>query len=389
MKKHFLFAAVAFAALAGCSKSVQTDSEQPLVDPLEDGTPVAVSFSAASPKTVEVKSVGAVETAWNKQQLYIYGFETNVTDFTTTPFINNVAATAPESGLKGAIDVINPATDESGAPISEPFYYVAGKYYDFYGYHIDDANTADPTATADAITIPFTIDGSQDILLAKADQATDIAAAVADGKCTTFPAKYAYSAYAARREVQPTLKFQHQLARFTFHIVAGSPEGADTYVDKITVNSKTSGDLVVVGANRGITNVAEETADLALKEYSSDEGATKDLTAVKPDAYSADEPTYKKIGESIMVIPGETQYTLKIYTHMDGVQTPIDPQEAVLDIAKITSTLAPAQTAFTAGYSYKVKIVVYGLEKVEITAELEEWKDGGETVVDPDDLPLE
>lgn len=42
--------------------------------------------------------------------------------------------------------------------------------------------------------------------------------------------------------------------------------------------------------------------------------------------------------------------------------------------------------AFEAGYTYKVTIVVYGLEEVKITAELEEWKDGGSTVIDPDEL---
>ena len=42
--------------------------------------------------------------------------------------------------------------------------------------------------------------------------------------------------------------------------------------------------------------------------------------------------------------------------------------------------------AFEAGYSYKVTIVVYGLEEVKLSVELEEWKDGGSTVLDPDIL---
>ena len=41
--------------------------------------------------------------------------------------------------------------------------------------------------------------------------------------------------------------------------------------------------------------------------------------------------------------------------------------------------------AFTAGYSYNVVIKIYGLEEVEITVTLDEWKDGGETIIDPDD----
>ena len=59
MKKYHFLAALAFVALASCTNKVQTDSPE-FQDPLEDGTPVPVLFSAASPKaSVEVKSVGA------------------------------------------------------------------------------------------------------------------------------------------------------------------------------------------------------------------------------------------------------------------------------------------------------------------------------------------
>ena len=63
--------------------------------------------------------------------------------------------------------------------------------------------------------------------------------------------------------------------------------------------------------------------------------------------------------------------------------TQIAPQEWILDIAKIEGAPEGA-TKFEAGYSYKVKIVIYGLEEVKITAELEDWKEGGSTVLDPD-----
>ena len=63
--------------------------------------------------------------------------------------------------------------------------------------------------------------------------------------------------------------------------------------------------------------------------------------------------------------------------------TEIAPQEWTLDITKIEGAPEGA-TKFEAGYSYKVKIVIYGLEEVKITAELEDWKEGGSTVLDPD-----
>lgn len=138
MKKYHFLAALAFVALASCTNKIQTDSPE-FQDPLEDGTPVPVLFSAASPKaSVEVKSVGAVDKQWSAQELKIYGYDKTVTDFTQEAFIENVSATAPADGNKGGIQVLNAASQ------NEPFYYVTGKYYDFYGYHIDDAATAAP-----------------------------------------------------------------------------------------------------------------------------------------------------------------------------------------------------------------------------------------------------
>ena len=372
MKKYYLLAAVAFVALAACTKNGQTNVPE-ITDPLEDGTPVPVHFSAVSPSTgVQVKSVGAVDKAWSGQELKIYGYDRTVTDFTGEAFIDNVSATAPADGNKGAIQVLNNAAQ------NEPFYYVTGKYYDFYGYHIDDAAAGEPVKTATSVSVPFELKGSQDLMLAKADQQTDIDAA---GKTDEVNADKAYSAFAARRGVQPNLLFKHQLTRFTFEIVAGSEAGSDIYVTDVKIASKYKGSLEVVGQNRGLVDVADETAELALMEKA--DNGVQALTEVKPEAYVEGKANYKAIGESIMVIPGETSYKLYVSTRQDGVTTEIAPQEWTLDIAKIEGAPEGA-TKFEAGYSYKVKIVIYGLEEVKITAELEDWKEGGSTVLDPD-----
>ena len=149
----------------------------------------------------------------------------------------------------------------------------------------------------------------------------------------------------------------------------------------VKIASKYKGSLEVVGQNRGLVNVAEETAELALMEKA--DNGVQALTEVKPEAYVEGKANYKAIGESIMVIPGETSYKLYVSTRQDGVTTEIAPQEWTLDIAKIEGAPEGA-TKFEAGYSYKVKIVIYGLEEVKITAELEDWKEGGSTVLDPD-----
>ena len=375
--KKFLFFATTFAILlSGCTKSNVND------DVLDDGTPVPVRFSAVSmTSSVSTKSTGAVGTIgnnqWNEQDLYIYGYDRTVSDFTTEPFINNVKATAPGGTASGAIEVLNASVDPA-----EPFYYVAKNRYDFYGYHVDDAATGEPVREAARVYVPFEINGAQDLLIAKADQQADIVKVEA-----SITENNAYSAYAARRNVHPTLKFQHQLARFTFEIVAGSASGSNVNVDYITVDSKYKGNLVVVGDARGIADFTEDVTSFKLQEINA-EGNAQDLTSVKPNAYVETRDNPKQIGESIMVIPGEAAYTLKLKTSQDGVSTDIPEQEWQIEIGNVVGAPEDA-VAFEAGYSYKITIVIYGVEEVKITAELEDWNEGGNATLDEDDIPTE
>lgn len=371
MKKSLLFAALAVTVAVACSKT----NTQPTPDPVDEGTPVPVQFSIAAPRNIEVKSTGAASGEWNAQTLNVYSYEAGVSDYSAaTAFIDNVTATAPASGVSGAINVTNPDNGES-------FYYAAGKYYDFFGYYIDDAATATPSVLADGVYVPFTINGAQDLMIATTDKAADIEAA---GKTGEVDEGRVYSAYAARRGVQPKLTFQHQLARFTFEVVAGSDAGSNINIEGISIESVVSGELKVVGSARGLVNLSSEPVELYLQERGAS-GALQALTPVKPLPYDRDAPktNVKSVGESLMVIPGQASYKLKVYTSQENTQTAIDPQEWTLNISDITGAPDGA-VAFDAGYSYKVTIVVYGLESVDITAELEDWKNGGSTIIDPD-----
>ena len=91
-----------------------------------------------------------------------------------------------------------------------------------------------------------------------------------------------------------------------------------------------------------------------------------------------------------MVIPNDTPaegtvdtYGLNLVMEQDGktINYPID-----LKYSAVTGT-PDGQTQFTAGYSYRISIKVYGLEKVELSAELEPWVAGGDIEIDTDDAP--
>ena len=412
MKKYALFAAAALVALAACSKN-EVKPQTPET-PVDDDSPVAVQFGVASPvSSVVTKSYGPLD-GWNEQEfLYIYSFAREAGDInysTATPFINNVAATAPATGTT-ALSVTNPAYP------GEPFYYADNDIYDFYGYYVDNAwasgtsiedyNKVDgpvPPITTDPtrIYVPFVIDGTQDLMIAKADPQTDLKNAKDEPGYNTDlddpnTANYVYSAYTARRGVQPTLTFEHQLARFNFQIASKSESADKLKVTGIKVKSKFRGELTVVANSddsRGITAISDAMIDFELKQIT--DGETTDLTPVSVKNYEGTTTEPQPVGNGIMVIPGEASYDLVIELAYDEAEyspdqvptTPINSIESTIDASAISGRGEGNTTeTFLKGEQYTITVYIIGPQEVEISAELDDWTDGGNVEIDPDDKP--
>lgn len=410
MKKIYsLLALAAVISAAGCKKAEVTTTVTPGNETGDDRVPVL--FSLGQPKfDVSVKSVGSIE-AWNGHSLYILGYDTAVPGYSLgTAFIPNIKATTLSSGDEGYDGTEQELTVEHEVEetVTEPFYYQGSNIYKFFGYYVDDAavnadftaldpadskpvpvivtdGTAEPAITAaklenDGVYIPFQINGSQDIMIAKAERKTDVGTLGVDStRC--------YSAYAARRGIQPNLVFQHQLSRFTFEIKSGSIAGNTVFVESISLTSPSKGYLCVAGGDntRGIVKATTDNDPVAmnLMETGAD-GTCQALTPVKPAEYPGTdtEVTVTKIGESIMVIPGEEQYILTVQTSQDGVHTTIDPQIYTLTPKAVTGGTV---TEFEAGKSYTVTLTIYGPESVVPTVTLTQWEDGGSVAIDPDE----
>lgn len=388
MKKIFTFLATA-AMLAACAKETPQVPANDFSAPAENGGQVAVLFNSNVIASVQTKAQGGVD-AWNgNQNLYIYGFQRvkGGIDYSATPFINNVVAVSP---VEGAADNVVAVIDESD---NKPFYYVGNYTYDFYGYYVDDLDV-DPIAEASGVRVPLVLTGGEDIMLAKADPAADVEKARTNGTFTgdnSWNDLYAYSAYAARRGVQPSLVFKHQLVRFTFQITSGSEFEDDNRltVTGLSVNARNVADLCVAGETTGLVNIQPETAALELKSLV--DGALTDLEEyIVPNASEVITDGSNVLGESLMVIPnsapvvGESdKYSMVLSMVQDGksIDYPVD-----LKFTDVKGTV-DGQTQFTAGYSYRITIKVYGLEKVELSAELEPWVPGGDIEIDTDDAP--
>lgn len=404
MKKIALMASAVILA-AACQKSiVETTVNNPQTEPEETEDLVPITFGLNQPK-VTLKSVGSLKE-WNNSSLYLFAFPVGTTDFSDpTDMIWNNFVTAASGATAENLRVLQ----DSG---SEPYYYQGTTIYDFFGYYVDDAaatvtsesewTNVTPATTAptpvviteesaasngttltQGLYIPVMIDGSQDIMAATTDKATD--GSTGAGASETVSEELCYSAYSARRNVIPNLLFEHQLARFVFNIKAGAEDGNNVLVSGITLESPTRGYLRVTG-NRGIVPASQPAATvLSLMQENADTGIMEPLKpiSVTNDFETGGTNAANQLGESIMVFPGQDSYAMTYTVKMSE-----DGQEVTEDITLTPGMFTLEDTpvsSFEAGYTYTLTLIIYGLQDIEIKATVDQWKDGGSTEWDPED----
>lgn len=423
MKKIYFLAGAAAALVAvSCAR----DGEAGPAVIQDDTTPVPVQFGS-SLSNVETKA--AVES-WGQAhdpqsgEIYIYGLEDHGTvdvpayylsNTGTTqapvyaPFIDNTKAVPPASeaslnGTRQRITVNNPAGDPD-----EPYYYAEDVKYNFFAYFVDDAAGNAPAPTVNAsenlvstITLPVTINGTQDILLARTNKEEDLINRQTEGFRAIASTANLYSAYSARRGVQPNLDFEHQLSRFVFSVKkGGNVDSEKITVKDIQVQSFTQGTLTIVGEpvatpNLNVTNTGhtQSTSSQNLFLVPSGEMSYLPVTRLLTDApLSSDvaaekiHPTanYERIGD-IMVYPGQDAYNFTLEIEQDGVSAGIPMQNLQIEMKSVVKDNVSAGVQFAEpGKQYNVNIIIYGAEEIAITVTLSEWNEVGDINIDIDD----
>lgn len=387
MKKSLFIVALAATALTGCRKD---DSFVNNTNNEQEGELIALHLG--SPVSVTTRSTGAVgdltESAaniWNGQELNVFMLETGyIVPATETYTIESTdkyqgvteSDPATTANLFWNTKVYAPTEGTSGlatyGPNYQKKYYPTVGTFDFFAYHDDDAaekfdanvtltvpetETDEETGkniTTGDIKVGVLIDGSQDLMVAKAALTEEQKASEKfagkeqeerDGEMTNTY----YSAYAARRGVQPNFKFEHLLSRFVFTVTPGKESAAgDTgvIINKIYIKDvKNEAQMIVASTNDIYTydettgkfnadafldwaKVSEEegaaykTSNMYLQQRN-EEGSIEELDTVKlnwikavgtegQEDYVAAHGLKEKIGESLLLPAGVEQYELVI-----------------------------------------------------------------------------
>lgn len=423
MKKMFFFALAAAGMLTACSNddTLGGNGEQNVSEQ-------QIRLGVASSK-VQTRGTGTVggmtddENKWAGQTLWVYmlqkgsmelGYYKTPTEAAGaavgTAVFDNKEFKAPNTA---ASTVSGLATTADGAIA----YYPVSGNYDFWGYRVDDAVTGTPDVKlvddtdteveANAATkrvVAIKINGSQDIMAGKATPSTDEVT-----KLGNYDKNF-YSAYAARKGVQPNITFNHLLTRFTFEVRAGSKatagEGASgnteaVRVQGISVESLTDGKLTVAykGETKNAADLLTFTGDASPLTLKQRADATADhndplvdLVEV-PLTWPADADATVgdviPVGEALLVAPGQTEYPLTIALAQKVKKNTTAADKEDMDLEQKATIKMDGVKKFEPGKSYKVTITVYGLEEIEVTATLVPWVDGGSIDIDDDRNPNE
>ena len=425
MKKLFLMGAVAsLGLLASCSSDDDLSTGGNGKDGLQQiKIGMGVQANVATRGTGTVGAVGAENNKWAGQAVNVYMLNKGTLDlakFGEDPIYNNTVLTTPDGNDSGI------ATELVGGVAQYKYYPTTKTAFDFWGYRLDDANDTTATdqegsATAaaiennkfvpyisgDSLLIGFKIDGTQDIMAGKAvPTEEDIT------KCGGE--ENIYSAFAARRDVQPNIKFEHLLSRLNFQVLDGkktetTDEDKAVKVTGITVKSKATGKLVIAYQGEATTfaNVSDQLIVDKDADSEKDAALLKELKVMQRDGsnLNADlvalQPVTPKwnngtamatqVGEALLAIPADKyEITINLKQKVQVKGDKLTPQEGDFEEKEYTYEADLKNTAnlgqgFEPGYSYNVTITVYGLSEIQITTTLIPWKDGGNIEMNPED----
>lgn len=275
--------------------------------------------------------------------------------------------------------------------------------YNFFAYHIDNL---DETAVSNRrqntseIAYDLTIDGTQDIMCGYAPALTSDVLDPQNLRMSPEERQNIlniglYSTFAAHRGVNPTVNLVHQLTRLDFEAYPGDKEAGKITIEKISVLERTHGRLVVAhkdvhkdGSLIGYMPYDEPKEPIYLKGEPDNEGnECPDFEPIKVEWQDGDEyklvyeRTRKEVGGSLM-LPEADSYEITLEFTQEGV---LDTDGQPKHLYATYNVVRPKKEIFQRGYNYTISIAVYGLEPIKVTANIANWKDGGDIKVDEDD----
>ena len=386
MKRIGLYMFMAAALVQGCTDDSYRGSSEDLYGGGSVSIPVVVALGDVDRGVA--KGMGAVDdiAEWGQGSFYVYAFnrarETSYRNLSSqSPVDCLVDASRDETGSlegkKAHIDLSNAYAvwDSEDAALLYPSGKDAENRYDFFAYYTDDIrpSAGDIHRFDDSVVLSVKIDGTQDIMSSKAEVTSDQLEKFTE-KGGVFIKENAYSLYTAQRNVMPTFYFKHHLVRLEFDLFSGvvREEVKRVSVHGIELRSKYDADFTVAAKNADEMGLSfkPETKFLVLTEEGGHE-MEKDKYFMTTRLTEEEKERRVKFGGCLLLAP-DVEY--EAYITMSEVRedgTPVKMNH------RTPLNISYGDSGFEAGHQYRVKLVIYGINQVATTVDLEKWQEGG------------
>ena len=352
-----------------------------------EGESIPVIISVGNPDfNVATRGTGAIDQtdngSWYDAHVYIYSFKRDLaTDYSVLSADDDEmclidASTAENKSKQGRKAQINEHETYISWADDKPsvFYHANNLPYDFFGYYIDDIeiNESDVIRYKDGVQLKVKIDGTQDLMSARASLTEEQTNRkdLDDEEKANIKDWY-YSFYTAQHNIQPVMIFKHHLSRFIFQIYPVTLKANNVTIEEVRIKSKREGLFTVAHTttgNMGVDLMEKKGEPLLAGTYHTDyHGDFSESLYERP---------FVRVGESIMLPPGETEYQASVL-----LKEVIGNKEYTYESP---ITLANGNEAFKPGTQYIVKLGIWGLQDVTVSVTPEPWQDGGSVTVDPD-----
>ena len=231
-----------------------------------------------------------------------------------------------------------------------------------------------------------------------------------------------YSTYAAHRNIDPYVDVYHQLTQLKFRAYAGE-EGVDSVtIDSIYVEAPNTGKLIVahrdpsrVGLYLNSTNgryylhEKPEIVDSVQSDSTKTKRMLRNCTRLKPGAHRVQwKDSYwidKAAGKAIpiferdpldlgtgMMLPQSPEFVITICSTFKDAMGELRAMKAHYRVTAASLgekaenwDEETQQYVFKRARIYTINLAVYGLQPIQIIANIEGWQNGGEIYVDPDE----
>ena len=252
-----------------------------------------------------------------------------------------------------------------------------------------------------------TVDGTQDVLYGYAPK-LDLAYLnenysnlnLSDEEKAKIVNANGYSTYAAHRDIHPEINLDHAMARFIFQAFPGDENANNIKIKHVKMLAPKQCQITVAARTTEETGVKflDEKDWMTLMSWDAEQGNMVDMAeaTVIFEPEMKYQPWYERahvdLGSSLLLAPAEEyklilEYEQYIFTNGQWQWKPLTSEYTITapKNEKYNLDTATGTFKFLPGFQYTVKIAVYGLSPIKVTANISNWKEGGDIFINPDD----